>query len=45
MEVGAVAYKNDNLVKYAHNVTKNKDILKVLNKSKVEKEVDLAGKN
>lgn len=44
MEVGAVGYKNNKEVKYAY-VEKDRDIVKALNKTMVEKMVDLEMEN
>lgn len=44
MEVGAIGHKNKQDMRYTH-VEKNKDIIKALNKTKIEKEVDLEMEN
>ena len=41
MEIGEVGFKNDKEVHHIPNVTKDKDLLKKLMKTWVEKEVDL----
>ena len=41
MKIGEVGFKNDKEVYHVKNLTKDKELLKRLLKSKVEKEVDL----
>ena len=44
MEVGQVGHKNNKEMRYTH-VEKNKDMIKALNKTMEEKEVDLESEN
>lgn len=43
MEIGQVSFKNEKFVKHVKRVSKEKDIVKQLEKTREEKEVDLKG--